>query len=211
MKRVHLLCTIMVILTVFSALAAETVQGVVRDSITGSFLPSVKVKVASPVCSTYTDQVGRFYLSIPLPVSVVPSPVQSRRVVRFDFDDREGSGFRILDLKGSSVYGNRTGRGIRIFMVGGNERAYKAINIADNRQIVMSIPVEGSVTEVRAMAKAAASSYPVVFQKPGYDPLQRNLSSGQDVDVKLLPSSSSGVIDVKVDTLGTTTITVEIK
>jgi hypothetical protein len=204
--KVPLLCTIMVILAVFSALMAETVSGSVKDSISGAPLSLVKVKVSSPTCSTYTDSAGRFTLSIPLPVKVVPHPDKIGPVVSLvRYEDME-----VFDLKGSRIVrSSKCAAGASIMRHEGvNIKSMRIGKIGEREMVAVSVN-EGQV--VSYLAKTAAAPYETVFEKEGYNPLIQTLSSGQSAEVSLVPKPSSANVNIGLDTLGTLTITTEIK
>jgi hypothetical protein len=192
--KVHLFCTIFILVS-SSVFSEEVINGVVRDSVLNLPIPFVKVKISNPPCSVYTDQDGRFSLSIPISVSVL-KPAQPGHFIRVDLSNTE---IKAFDLRGV-LLSDRQGSGARVFTAGKYNVCKTAVFMSGRRHtVLMSMEDLGGPMKIAQ----SASSRVVVFLKDGYNPLQRSLFPGQETEVKLTPLSVSANIKVSVDSVST--------
>ena len=209
MKIVLLFSTILCFLVPMSAFSADTVSGVVSDSMTGAPLSGVKVVIIARSCSTFTNVVGAFTLAIPIPTSVV-HPSSIPKMVRI-----QDEGVSVMDLKGCIVEKDRdfsSGFWLLRFKSSEGEFVTRVLNLSSfKRSGYLALMGQGTVSDNQVLAKAAAISYSLSFEKNGYSPTLKLATGGQNVTVKLLPESASGNFQIKTDSLGTLTVTTQIQ
>ncbi len=200
MKKVLFIFFSVLVIGIIPALAAEVISGKVKDSVTNEPLPEVKVVISA--CTTFTDSDGSFSLLLPS-VSVME---RSRyETVRLNVDGFQKGAFDIINIDGRKVSSfEGLSSGVHIFVVDGV--ASKTIGGGSFRQAKEALIDKGCEKALKKTAMLALA----YFEKPGYEILERPLSSGVN-EVRLMKSTSDVKINIDVDTLGVTQINIEIK
>lgn len=209
MKMVLLLSTILVFLLFpASAHSADTVSGLVSDSITNRPLGGVTVMLVARSCSTVTSPAGTFTLSIPIPTSTFQPSVVRKTI-------RQSDDVAWLDLKGCVIGkegGHPSGVWLARVKLPEGEAVSRILSLGSARRSG-NFAFSGQSSEVvgQVLAKSAAVSYPLSFKKDGYSPLSKTASAGQSVVVKLVPEGVIGDVQITTDSTGTLTVITEIK
>jgi len=197
---------VLVLLAIFArfarpTMADDTIGGVVLDSLTGEPIDSVRVTAVSPACSTFTNADGRFVLLIPLPVSVSGFNVFQNKKKDFFLDIHN---FRIKNMQGRDVSSAEFANGIFFAVFKGE--TLKILNVfGDLRRFYLSRPEFGP-----GLAKAAASSYLLIFFKEGYEEKEAEALAGSDLKIELLPMGAIGNINITVNPVGELDVTTHI-
>lgn len=211
---------------VLPAKAAEVITGMVKDSLTGALLSSVKVKSNSPACSTTTNASGQFTLNIPLPTMILPSSRVSaggERIVwnpdqgaflfsgpLFEVEVKDASGAVVARFSSADRSAKKLPSGVYVatWSQFGSRGAFKLLNFPHSSQS-FSLSEEAENVEAAVLAKSVASLYNLSFAKDGYDGAAVSAPSGANLDVKLVPKGAEANVQITRDSLGTLTIKVK--
>ena len=138
--------------------AADTLSGIVTDSISGTPLSSVKVRTSTPLCSTFTDASGKFNLRA-TGIRYL-APVMERITVKPD---------KFFSLKGVLLDEKRLPMGlcIGVSIVNGQRYVYKIMNTSvgqtKNNYTIVSVS-----TDQKEYLSKEAVARTVTFEKSGY-------------------------------------------
>jgi hypothetical protein len=183
------------------AYSANTVSGVVVDSVSGKALEGVKVALVSLPCSTVTNNAGIFTLTIPTPTSVFhPAKIPKKVLTQEDK--------MTMDLRGCVV--KTLSSGLRILKSSDGGVA-KVIKLNSDKQSDYSIVNRKSIDNQVLFKSAGMAVYNLSAKKDGYNPSSKSVLAGQSAEIKLVPKGATGDFNLTVDGLGTLTITTEIK
>ncbi|MDD5528340.1 MAG: hypothetical protein PHO56_05245 [Patescibacteria group bacterium] len=203
MKKALTFITINFFLLLPLLASADTFNGTVVDSVTSAALSGVKVKIAYPPCSTFTDINGIFSLAIFTTQVKKPDEIILNRAGLSGFP--EYARIDLLNLSGKTVsLLGRGGSGIRILRVRADNQIYiyKIVNIGFGSS---ALELEKSN---KPLAKMTAANYSISFQKTGYDPVSLSVSGSQsNLNVKLPPTGATANVKINLDSLGTLTVT----
>ncbi|HTX86723.1 MAG TPA: hypothetical protein VMC41_01485 [Candidatus Nanoarchaeia archaeon] len=195
----------------FFAAASDLISGTVIDSVSGKTIPGVKITVIASACSTFTDTLGKFSLTI-VTVNVAPEELKISWDKRgFMFSGYPGSvQFQLADL-GGKIYrsfseraGNGLPSGIYFLRVRAANQTgiFKILNLSFG-----SAAMKISAAACPALAKSAAADHNLIFTKPDYQPASRLVyGSVTDLIQFLTPLRAIGSVKVNLDSAGSVTI-----
>lgn len=203
--------TVLITICVLTRLVAADVliTGTVSDSITGAPIFGATVVVTPPTCSTLTNSLGKYSLTIAttqanarliLPkteVRILYNPAGNV----FSWNGMDNFSIEVRNMKGEVIKGGKLplGQYFAVWHFSGLSGTFKFLNISKQGQaFVFNIPRANDY-----LAKVSAASYVLNFSKDGYTPLNLNVSGNQNgLYVKLLPVLSNTTGIFKIDSTG---------